>query len=150
MDEMFGKSDQNADGKVSKEEFMNSIPKERMEMFFKMKDKDSNGELSKEEFTTRPEWGQEKGRFHPDFNPKEHFKKVDSNADGKVSKDEFIQGAPEKAPQDKVEKFFNFKDKDSNGELSEEEFCAKHERGSHEHSQKPEKGADSPENKKPE
>ncbi len=128
--EMFKKSDTNADGMISQEEFL-SKAKEK----FSEKDINGDGNISQDEAKTAHEAKREKmkekrkARKGDDHKKGEHkrggkkrgaemFEKNDANSDGVISQGEFLTKAKEK---------FSEKDINGDGNISQDEAKAAHE-----------------------
>ncbi len=103
-DTKFEKMDANADGKVSKEEFI----------------------AAKEKLDKKRE---EKGKEHKEMDVDKRFNKLDRDGDGNIDKAEFDQAQAERAEKaaERRDKFFAKIDTDGNGTVNREEFDAHHE-----------------------
>jgi Ca2+-binding EF-hand superfamily protein len=140
LEKRFETHDTDKDGAMQKEEFMAmraSWGKEgpEGEQYFNNKDKNGDGELSKEEFgivaapataastAAAPAPAGTAKASAPDDT---RFVKYDANKDGFMQKEEYVEMRTSWGKEEaESEKFFNYKDKNKDGELSLEEFTAK-------------------------
>ena len=140
LEKRFETHDTDKDGLMQKEEFMAmraSWGKEgpESEKYFNGKDKNGDGELTKEEFgivaaatpasstAAAPATAGTAKATAPDD---KRFVKYDTNEDGIMQKEEYVEMRTSWGKEEaESEKFFNYKDKNKDGELSLEEFTAK-------------------------
>ena len=122
---IFDRLDQNGDGTVTKDEVAEDR-RAFFDRVLRLGDKNADGKLTKEEFvaglrggaTPRPDAGGG-GDRRPgpprDFNPEAFFRRLDKNGDGKLAKDE----VPEQA-----RRIVERADRNRDGEVTREEFAA--------------------------
>jgi Ca2+-binding EF-hand superfamily protein len=106
-EQLFGRMDQNTDGKLTKEELG-----ERGQWLLQS-DANSDGEITKEEYQAA--LARIRGQAARAFNPEQMFARMDQNGDGKLQKDELRGPRGER---------FDELDGDKDGAISKEEFQA--------------------------
>ncbi len=164
----FAKIDQNADGKVSKDEFVAGRPKHASEaqasaLYDKIDSQKTNG-LTQDQLDTglkanRPSEPRRDGlsdkvlaallqavqqlqgnaKFGQAEKVGKEFDKIDSNADGKVTKDEFVAARPDDISTQDAEALFSSIDTEKSGTISKEQFIKSAETAPQD-AQKPQKG----------